>query len=232
MPNLFEKAAYEYKTESVADFDEAEKKRQAESVAKSGLKSVDEIKPNMFERAASEYAKEKGVPDKPGKMPSELNLMRRRLGMEGGQTSPICTGLGGMAGFGIGTALAPVSGFSSFLIPALAGAGGAATGALTEGKNPLKEGLTEGALDVAIPGGARLAKPAFRLGREAIVKTFGGRAGVSEAAESLLRKWLSPTVKASELYEAAEATKAIIPYGETTKAVNEAFKNRVGPYAF
>ena len=177
----------------------------------------------------------------PGKMPSELNLMRRRLGLgETGETRKPGmldkaydfmggrTGLGGMAGMGLGAALAPISGFSSFLIPALAGAAGAGAGALTEGKNPLKEGLTEGALDLAIPGGARLVKPAFRLGREAIVKTFAGRTGVSEAAESLLRKWLEPTVKASELYAQAEATRATIPYNETARAVNQAMKTESG----
>jgi hypothetical protein len=239
--NVFEKAAYDDKTESVRDFDEAEKKRQAESVAKSGLKSVDEIKSNVFEKAAAELAKEK-TPDMPGKMPSELNLMRRRLGMketgveapeDAGKSFPRKiydfmgqrTGLGATAGSILGTALAPETGGLSILLPMLAAGGGASLGAISEGKDPLKRAGRKPTCK------AHSAAPRSSQNRQQFarkrVKTFGGRTGVSEAAEGLMKKWFAPQVAAETLYKQAAAKGVHVPLGETATVVDDILKNEV-----
>ena len=203
-----------------------------------GFKSTDDIKLNVFQKAEAQLAKERPTPERPGTkdLPSELNAMRRRLGMQEsgpgglrkiydfmGQRS----GIGATAGAILGTALAPETGGLSILIPALAAAGGGAFGAITEGKSPLKEGAWEGASQGIFGGAAKLAKPAWQCAKGSVMKTFGGRAGVSEAAESLMKRWFAPQVAAETLYKQAAAKGVHVPLGETATVVDDILKNEV-----
>lgn len=234
--NVFEVADYEDRTE-------AEKARQAKSAAEAGYKSVDDIKPNIFQRAAGELARENKTPDKPKELPSELNMMRRRLGMQETGTDPDDergflskaydfmgkrTGIGATAGGILGTALAPETGGLSILLPALMAGAGGATGAITEGKSPIKEGLFEGATQGIFGGGAKALKPLKQFAERTAIKTFGGRAGVSEAAEGLFKRWFTPKQAASALYEKAAQTGAVVPLAETATTVNGMLKGETG----
>lgn len=131
------------------------------------------------------------------------------------------TGLGGTGGALLGAALAPETGGLSMLIPIVAAGLGGAGGAAIEGKNILKEGLKEGAMQGVFGGLTKVAKPAWQFAKDSVVKTFGSRELVSEAAESLLKKWMNPAVKGADLYAAAEATRKIIPTGETARTVDD-----------
>ena len=230
MPNVFELAELDEKGD-------AEKSRQAARAGEAGYESVDKLpKGNVFEQAAKEIAKER-TDKPPEKLPSELNLMRRRLGMgetgvesgeDAGKSFPRKiydfmgqrTGIGATAGSIAGVALAPSSGFTSLLIPALLAGAGGAVGAATEGKSPLKEGLVQGGMQAAFHGLGAAAKPAKQFGELSAAKTFAGRAAASEASESLFKKKFTPAEAASELYNKAAATGAVVPLGETASTVS------------
>ena len=155
--NVFEQAESGIKSET-EDYEgksEEEKRRQLARADELGFKSTDDIKLNVFQKAEAQLAKERPTPERPGTkdLPSELNAMRRRLGMQEsgpgglrkiydfmGQRS----GIGASAGAILGTALAPETGGLSILIPALAAAGGGAAGALTEGKARSRKVLGKG----------------------------------------------------------------------------------------
>ena len=121
------------------------------------------------------------------------------------------TGLGATGAALIGTALAPETGGLSLLIPALAAAAGGAAGAATEGKNPLTEGAKEGIMQGVFGGAGKVAQPAWQFLKNSAIKTFGGRAGVSEAAEGLFKKWFTPAEAAEAVYKKAAATGATVP---------------------
>jgi hypothetical protein len=172
--------------------------------------------------------------------PSQGDKMRKNLGMREVSETPAegpglgrraydfmggRTGIGGTAGALIGTALAPETGGLSLLIPALVAAGGGAMGALTEGKSPIKEGLKEGAMQGVGGVVGKGLKPAWQFAKDSLVKTFGTREGVSEAAESLLKKWLLPNTKAADLYAAGEGLNLAIPATNTTQVVDDLVKN-------
>src|SRR5580765_1964962 len=230
--NVFEIADYEDRTE-------AEKARQSKRVAEAG-DSPAYIKPNIFEKAAGELARENKTPDMPEKLPSELNLMRRRLGMsetgkgKGGIAESAYDFIGGRTGIGatggaiLGSALGPSTGGLSLLIPALAAGGGGALGALTEGKSPIKEGAKEGIMQLGGGVAGKALKPAWQFAKESVMKTFGSRELVSEAAEGLLKKWLSPATKAADLYAIGQGMQHAIPPVETTHVVNDLIQKEIG----
>jgi len=234
--NVFEVADYEEKTAG-------EKARQADRAGELGYESTADIKPNVFQKAAAELAKENKTPGMPGKLPSNLNAMRRRLGMqqtavdgEGGEGFAKKaydfiggrTGIGATGGAILGTALGPSTGGLSLLIPALAAGGGGALGALTEGKSPIKEGLKEGLMQGAGGVAGKGLKPAWQFAKESVMKTFGSRELVSEAAESLLKKWLSPATKAADLYAIGQGMQHAIPPIETTRVVDDLIQHEIG----
>ena len=138
-------------------------------------------------------------------------------------------GIGGTAGAVLGTALGPSTGGLSILVPALTAAAGGGFGAIAEGegKSPYKEGAKEGLLQGATGGLARVAKPAFQYAKGSVMKTFGGRAGVSEAAESLFKKWFAPQVAAETLYKRAAASGVHVPLSETATVIDDVLKNEV-----
>ena len=173
--------------------------------------------PPGFEMVPTKGAKEAKAPQdiEPGWMRSAYNFM-------GG-----ASGLGGTAGAIGGAALAPETGGLSLLIPVVAAALGGAGGAALEGKNPLKEGAKEGAMQGIFHGGQRALKPAWQFAKESAVKTFGSRELVSEAAENLLKRWMNPNMTAKSLYDAAESTKAVIPLFETARTVNTTLQKEV-----
>jgi len=215
---------------------DAEKGRQASEFARLGETAPKEANLDIFDQA--EAAKSK----KPSKETSELNQMRRRLGMqetgdkgdERGFLSKAYdfmgkrTGIGATAGSILGTALAPETGGLSILLPALMAGAGGATGALTEGKSPIKEGLIQGGMQGVFGGGAAALKPLKQFAEGTAIKTFGGRAGVSEAAEGLFKKWFTPKEAASALYEKAAQTGAVVPLAETATTVNNLLKGETG----
>lgn len=95
-----------------------------------------------------------------------------------------------------------------------------------------KMGVTDPSkLDIAVttlaPGVGRALTPAYRLGKSALVSTLGSRELVAEAGEKLLKKWINPATTAKDLYAAAEATRKVIPGGETARAVDSLLKTEV-----
>lgn len=105
--------------------------------------------------------------------------------------------------------------------------GGAMAGSgLGEAANQLL-GITEPSkvqlgLSTVAPGFGKLAGKGLNLGAEYLAKTFAGRDVMSEAAESLLKKWLSPKIAASGLYDIAQTQAAgvVTPSSQTGKAVD------------
>ncbi len=143
--------------------------------------------PPGFEMVPTKGAEAKAPEDiEPGWMKKAYNFM-------GG-----ASGLGGTAGALGGAALAPATGGFSALIPILGAMAGGAGGAALEGKSPIKEGLTEGAMQGVFHGAQRALKPAWQFGKESLVKTFGSRELVSEAAENLLSELLTDLGKLKE----------------------------------
>lgn len=69
----------------------------------------------------------------------------------------------------------------------------------------------------------RAVMGAGRWGLTQVIKGFGGRELVSDAAEGLLRKWMSPKVPAKELYDQAEqqALNVYAPVFKTQQALND-----------
>lgn len=208
--------------------------------------------PDVFDRAMEKRGREKDVFDRAMEArkakqalaegtPSELNAMRGRLGMErsdkpgepgfakkaydfmGGRT-----GIGATAGGILGTALGPSTGGLSILIPALAAGAGGAAGAITEGKNPITQGLKEGALQGVGGFAGKAARPAWQFAKESVMKTFGSRELVSEAGENVLRRWLSPATRSADLYAIGQGMTQAIPPTETTRVVNDFIRTEIG----
>jgi hypothetical protein len=172
----------------------------------------DKLPADLVKKAAPE-AKEEAEP----------GFVRKAYNFMGG-----ATGLGGTGGALLGTAFAPETGGLSLLIPVVAAALGGGTGAALEGKSPLKEGLKEGAMQGVFGGLGKVARPAWQFAKDSVVKTFGSRELVSEAAESLLKKWMNPAVKGADLYAAAEATRKLIPTSSTARTVDNLLREEVG----
>jgi hypothetical protein len=78
--DVFEVADYEEKTA-------AEKERQKARAGEAGYKSTDDIKQDIFQKAEAELVKGEPTPERPGTkdLPSNLDAMRMRLGMETGR---------------------------------------------------------------------------------------------------------------------------------------------------
>jgi hypothetical protein len=162
------------------------------------------------------------APAKPeGKKESELNLMRGRLGMgktgEGGGLYDLIggrTGMGATAGGVLGAALAPETGGLSLLIPALTAAGGGALGAVTEGKDPLTEGVTSGIGQAA--GG--LGSKGLQWAGGKLMSRFEMGKYIGKVGEKLSEVFHLPPMKTGQdIYNA-------LNLGTAEKAISDAYK--------
>ena len=109
----------------------------------------------------------------------------------------------------------------------LAAGGGAAVWAQSaRAEDPLKGAGRKPLCKGAFGGAAKLAKPAA-ICQESAVKTFGGRAGVSEAAEGLMKKMVRAASRRETLYKQAAAKGVHVPLGETATVVDDILKNEV-----
>lgn len=174
------------------------------------------LKPTRGEEMFADIQKARGK-DKPEE---GTGVLRKAYNLAGGGS-----GIGATGGALVGSMLAPETGGLSLLIPALLAAGGGTAGAALEGsEHPIREGAGQGALQLLFSGGAKYARPLLQGAKESIVKTFGTRAGVSEAAEGLLKKWLLPNVDAATLYAQGEGMHVAVPVNETLASIDKIVK--------
>lgn len=208
------KSEQDYKT-LLASVD-AERDRQKQAFAELPKFETKPLKVNPIDQAIAEETPKakKDVIDEAiaGSTESGDSTLMKVLKFGRGMTLPTA---GSMLGTGLGTAFGP----PGILIGESLGSGG---GELLSQALGWSE-PSKGAVIAAMAGGplGRTLKPLFRFGRAAAVSTLGGRALVSEGAESLLKKELAPGVASKILYDTAEKSGKSIPYNLTKIAVDD-----------
>jgi hypothetical protein len=159
-----------------------------------------------------------------GPKESGESIVARAAKTAGGFSLPVA---GSMAGTALGTAFPVLGPATPVVAESLLSAGGEA---LAQGLGWSEPSMTAiGAAALAGPAG-RLVKPAWQGTKELGVKLFAGRDVVAEAAESLLKSWLNPAESAASLYARAQATRAMIPYGETARVVQDITQKEIGKF--
>lgn len=204
----------------LADLDmkaDKEKERQAAEFSRLGVAPPKDANIDVFQQAAAELKKE-GSAKSPETPQEQGGLIQSMLSFGKRSALPM---LGGLAG-GAGGAM--LGGWGA--IPGeMIGSG------LGEKANQML-GITEPSkLDIGIstlaPGVGRALKPVAKGLATAAVKTFGTREFVSEAAGSLLNKWLGPRVPSSVLYRQAEELGQIIPASSTGDTIRNIVQSEI-----
>lgn len=178
----------------------------------------------MFDRLQALRGKGKSeeVPkeDEPG-------LMRRALTTVRGMAPSIAGGMAGApAGGAIGTMVAPGPGTAvGALIGQMLGSGGGEWLAQKMGWTEPSTGSI--LLSAAAPGVGKAVKPAYRFAKDFAISSFASRPVVAQAAESLLKKWLNPSVRAAELYEQAGRLGMPVPANKTLSTLDDILRKEV-----
>lgn|SRR5262245_2797455 len=164
------------------------------------------------------------TPTKPEEVSGPQGLMSRAFSTARGMAPSIAGGMGGgAAGAAIGTMIAPGPGTAAgALIGEMLGGGGGEY--LSQKLGWSEPSGASIALSAAAPGIGKAVKPAWQFAKELGVKSLASRPLVAEAAESLLKKWLSPAATSESLRQAAASTRAMIPTNSTAKAVDDLLK--------
>ena len=144
---------------------------------------------------------------------------------EGGLWDAIKAGiLPTIGSIGGGMTLGAISSPTIAGVPAGVLAGEISGGALGEKANQWL-GITKPSTGAVVASGlsAPIGRAVFPLAKGAIgmiPKLFGGRELMSEAAENILKRWLSPNVSSKELFDQAAHLKMFVPAAKTTEVID------------